>query len=59
MGCEYSYGGTFSATPWCTESAPVMRSSSGRITSSTGRPRPFAIDTISFIRSSKSARAAM
>jgi hypothetical protein len=28
-GCAYSYGGTLSATPWCTPSKPAMRSSSG------------------------------
>jgi len=59
MGCAYSYGGTLSATPWCTESAPVRRSSSGRMTSSTGSPRRVASCRISFVRSSISMRAAM
>src|SRR6478609_8083367 len=35
-GWAYSYGGTLSATPWCTPSKPAIRSSSGRVTSRTG-----------------------
>jgi hypothetical protein len=58
-GCAYSYGGTLRATPWCTESGPVRRSSSGRMTSRIGSPRRVARLRISFVRSSISMRAAM
>ena len=57
-GCVYSYGGTLSASPWCTESKPAIRSSSGRITSRIGRPRLVASDMTSLTRSSYSIRVA-
>ena len=58
IGCAYSYGGTLSATPWCTESNPASRSSSGRMTSRIGSPRFVARFKISLTRSSTSMRVA-
>ncbi len=42
IGCAYSYAGTEMAMPWLTEFSPVMRSNSGRMTSST-ELRPLTI----------------
>ena len=50
---SYANGGTCRPTPWCS-TPPVIRSSSARLTSSSGMPRSPAVRTISLIRSSMS-----